>query len=207
MGTRNFIGVRKSGQLRVAQYNQWDGYPSGQGAGILTFLREHGLRGLEKNLPRCKFLTAQELTQAQNDIDAGRKTLSGDFPLFSRDHGSNILEMIALAEGDEPLLLRDSSEFPADSLFCEYAYVLDLDTEELEFFEGFNKVPLTAEEPFYELDQKRIHNQLKSATPAEYCAVRLVKRYSLWDLPENSSVLEKDLAEFRGEELAEEGAE
>ena len=40
MGTRNLIMVRKkNGDLKVAQYCQWDGYPSGHGVDILTFLK------------------------------------------------------------------------------------------------------------------------------------------------------------------------
>ena len=31
MGTRHMIGVVKDGIPRIAQYGQWDGYPSGQG--------------------------------------------------------------------------------------------------------------------------------------------------------------------------------
>jgi hypothetical protein len=33
----------------------------------------------------------------------------------------------------------DSHEFIKDSLFCEYAYIINLDTELLEFYTGFNK--------------------------------------------------------------------
>ena len=40
MGTRHLTCVVKDGDYKVAQYGQWDGYPSGQGIDILTFLRE-----------------------------------------------------------------------------------------------------------------------------------------------------------------------
>ena len=38
MGTRHMIAVVNNGKYRVAQYGQWDGYPSGQGVGVLGFL-------------------------------------------------------------------------------------------------------------------------------------------------------------------------
>ncbi|MHC5949058.1 hypothetical protein ACVXZ3_04645 [Providencia hangzhouensis] len=40
MGTRHLICVAKDGDYKVAQYGQWDGYPSGQGLTLLTFLRD-----------------------------------------------------------------------------------------------------------------------------------------------------------------------
>ena len=39
MGTRGLYCVVQDGELKVAQYGQWDAYPSGQGAVVLNFLR------------------------------------------------------------------------------------------------------------------------------------------------------------------------
>ncbi|HCQ9645363.1 TPA: hypothetical protein OMQ22_003603, partial [Acinetobacter baumannii] len=39
MGTRHLICVQHNNEYKVAKYGQWDGYPSGQGAGILEFLK------------------------------------------------------------------------------------------------------------------------------------------------------------------------
>ena len=39
MGTRNLTIVYVDGEYKVAQYGQWDGYPEGQGATCLDFLR------------------------------------------------------------------------------------------------------------------------------------------------------------------------
>ncbi len=38
-GTRNLTCVVVGGEYKVAQYGQWDGYPSGQGLTALNFLR------------------------------------------------------------------------------------------------------------------------------------------------------------------------
>ena len=43
MGTRHLICVVSDGDYKVAQYGQWDGYPSGQGAAILEFLHKEDL--------------------------------------------------------------------------------------------------------------------------------------------------------------------
>ena len=47
MGTRNLTKViDKEGNIRVAQYGQFDGYPSGQGANIVGFINEYNARYL-----------------------------------------------------------------------------------------------------------------------------------------------------------------
>lgn len=38
MGTRNSTLVKSKGKVKVAQYGQWDGYPTGQGQTIADFL-------------------------------------------------------------------------------------------------------------------------------------------------------------------------
>jgi hypothetical protein len=40
MGTRNLTSVRVGDAIKVAQYCQWDGYPTGQGETISVFLRK-----------------------------------------------------------------------------------------------------------------------------------------------------------------------
>ena len=47
------------------------------------------------------------------------------YPYLSRDHAADILELIDESK-DRTIWLNDSSSFAADSLFCEWAYVVDL---------------------------------------------------------------------------------
>lgn len=42
----------------------------------------------------------------------------------------------------------DSRGFGGDSLFCEYAYVIDFDKDVLEVYEGSNKTPTPADSRF-----------------------------------------------------------
>ena len=40
MGTRNLtMVINQKGEKKVAQYGQWDGYPSGVGVSVLNFLK------------------------------------------------------------------------------------------------------------------------------------------------------------------------
>lgn len=57
MGTRHLIAViDRKGTLKVAQYGQWDGYPSGQGVDVLKFAKNKVLLDeLEKRFDIIKF--------------------------------------------------------------------------------------------------------------------------------------------------------
>ena len=50
------------------------------------------------------------------------------YPYFSRDNGAQILDMIYHSE--EEVFI--SIDFAADSLFCQWAYVIDLDKNTFE---------------------------------------------------------------------------
>ena len=40
MGTRNITRVIINGQVKVNQYCQWDGYPTGRGEEVMLFMRD-----------------------------------------------------------------------------------------------------------------------------------------------------------------------
>jgi len=123
MGTRNLICAVIDGDFKVAQYSQWDGYPSGQGAVLVAIMQSimdfNELDAFKAKVRDCSFVPAEQCTRS---------------PEFSRDTGSKIL---ALIREHGAMKLYNSADFGADSLVCEYAYVVDLDREVLEFYEGF----------------------------------------------------------------------
>lgn len=53
---------------------------------------------------------------------------------LSRDTGAGILEMIASATESKPVPIVNDFEFINEPLFCEWAWVVDLDEEVLEAF-------------------------------------------------------------------------
>ena len=58
-------------------------------------------------------------------------------------------------EDDDLRIMIDSLDFLQDSLFCEWAYIINLDTEELEIYKGFVKEPPKESryyDPDFELD-------------------------------------------------------
>ena len=187
MGTRNLTIVHKNGEYKVAQYGQWDGYPSGQGIGVLGFLSSGKLESLRKNAMKCSFITDEEYKDLVKDYtNADADKFFGKYPQFSRDTGSNILNLVA--DADDGLKLRDDYSFAADSLFCEWAYVIDLDKNIFQIYKEFNQTPLEASERFFGMVCERYANRKSSDV---YHPVKLKKVFSLLDLPTIEEFLEE----------------
>ena len=71
---------------------------------------------------------------------------------MSRDTSYQILSIIANAQ--KPLGVRNDLDFAADSLFCEWGYVIDFDKETFEIYKGFNQIPLSENDRFFFLAEK-----------------------------------------------------
>ena len=152
MGTRNLVAVVLDGEYKIAQYGQWDGYPEGQGVRALEFLRGEGnIDRLRSALGRVRFLDmdgADAEMVKRFDAGLGSDEEKSWFDRFiSRDLGAEILASVANA-ADEVIVLKNSLPFAAESLFCEWAYVVDLDKGSFEVFRGFNNAPLAEGERF-----------------------------------------------------------
>jgi hypothetical protein len=145
MGTRNLTKViDKDGTLIVAQYGQWDGYPTGQGVSMLSFISEHGmLNKIEKSLPKCRFIDQSEIDQRWfrfqelTKFADAREDYQGFhiiYPSLSRDTATDILKVIVYS--NEDVELSDESSFEKDGLMCEGVYTLNYQTRE--FISWFN---------------------------------------------------------------------
>ncbi len=186
MGTRNLTCVVLNGEYKVAKYGQWDGYRSGLGTDILNFLRnEFDRNAFIAGVEKLTVISPAKLKELWNGCGADPKEdwvtmdvvekFKVTHPELSRDtSGGALLKLIqdGTAVWSHPNLM-----FAADSLFCEWAYVLDLDKGTFEVYEGFNKSPLDASERFAALPVKQYSGGNK------YYPVRLLKSYSLRRLP------------------------
>lgn len=181
MGTRHLIAVKANGAYRIAQYGQWDGYPTGQGAAVLSFLRKKSLPKFKEKCLKTQFISDGELKAlwiecgASPNSDFVNMDVANKFkslyPQLSRDAGSTVLEMVY--SSPDGIKLQDSINFAGDSLFCEWAYVIDFDKETFEVFKGFNTKKLDKNERFYSSPRDG----------KEYYPVSLAKTYSLKSLP------------------------
>lgn len=117
MGTRHYQTViDKAGVTKVAQYGQWDGYPSGQGSAILSFLRTADLDKYQHQLSRVREITEEESASIE-----GNKNWARDYPHLSRDCGSDIHQLIV--DGKVSFVsLMDRKEA---NKWCEGFYTID----------------------------------------------------------------------------------
>jgi len=136
MGTRGLIEVINSkGELKVAQYNHYDSYPSCLGADILTFLKCDGMiehlrdRVDETNYSKISFLTKNESEEIRVlNLSPRIYTALVSNSWVDINLGAEILYRLAMLSGD--VVLEDSSEFKEDTLMCEWYYLIDLQKNE-----------------------------------------------------------------------------
>jgi hypothetical protein len=121
MGTRNVTVVRFKKVVKVAQYCQWDGYPSGEGKVIAKFIQTK--MNLEKFKVKVDQLEFKEWDGKGEELPAE----------YNRDTGAKILELIQ--EGDIKYL-NDAEIFLYEGPFCEWGYLLDLDDETVTVFQN-----------------------------------------------------------------------
>lgn len=195
MGTRNLTMVIHQGKTRIAQYGQWDGYPEGQGSVILEFLKRlkknKTVERFKKHLLKVKFIDEIKQKEIDNFLESIGSRNGGldmeqyekyvnKYPLLTRNNGAKILELIHKEKNPDRLWVHDSTSFAADSLFCEYAYVIDFDKNTIEVYRGFNQKPLGKNQRFYYMS-KQAEKQREGR--GMYYPVRLAASFSLTKLP------------------------
>lgn len=149
MGTRGFVGFLIDGSTLRGSYNHFDSYPTGLGAQVqadLRYWRPLGWDGMREAVPQIRWVDAQAepskedqeafSATADTNVSTGR-----DWYSLLRDAQGSLRFML------EQKIATDERDFPKDSLFCEWSYVLDLKNEQVIILRGFNK-NLDREAPF-----------------------------------------------------------
>lgn len=142
MGTRGCYGFRKNGMDKLT-YNHWDSYPEGLGKDIAQFCKETSLAEMNEIFDRIVLVKGDSRPNAQQ-IGECIKYFNGDVSTGSIEDWYCLLRE---AQGNLNVYknglkyMVDDADFIKDSLFCEYAYIINLDTNELEFWVGFQKEP------------------------------------------------------------------
>lgn len=189
MGTRGFIGFVDTDGRETIAYNHFDSYPSGIGVEVLEFARHNvdtdnlaEVDRLAKNLkhvsdrvpPTQADMLALE-PYANGRVSTGRPT---DWYCLLRETQGNPVAILECGYAEH------DSNWPLDSLFCEWGYLVDLQNNTFEVYEGFQKTPPQygrwagkSPLPRYEYDT------------VEYHAVERVAVFSLKDLPSKSIFL------------------
>jgi len=207
MSTRGLYGFRYKG-VDYLVFNKSDSYPSGLGINTLWATREYfyeanppliswgniSLTEL-RNVAEKRIDALQRRVQALTLVQEDRRVtleeletlqLSGFFQGLP-DRYPTWREVFKAAEGCISLLIRGTlgfiaphNEFMLDSLFCEWAYIIDLDAQCFEVWEGAQKEPTP--------------RGLYGETPNDegYYPCKLIKSYPIYRFLE-SGVLELGL--------------
>lgn len=145
MGTRGLYGFRKNGVDKTT-YNHYDSYPDWLGHEVVHFCKETSIEEINEIFDRIILVDEQDKptkkqiaecieyyddsvgTQSANDWYCLLRDAQGDLNVYKR----GLKYMI------------DNHDFIEASLFCEYAYIINLDTNCLEFYVGFQTEPYSS---------------------------------------------------------------
>jgi hypothetical protein len=143
MGTRGAIGYYSQGENKIT-YNHYDSHPTGLGCNMVSYLesRNRNINLLRKDFDSVKMVDEQGVP-SQRQIDICRESGLIDLGVGNQ----SIEDWYCILRGAQGNLWQnvkcgfmiDSHTFMYDSLFCEWAYVINLDTEMLEIYKGYQK--------------------------------------------------------------------
>lgn len=142
MATRGIYGFYKNGVNKLT-YNHYDSYPSCLGDKVLYFLKnttELELNDIFNNIV---------LVEGNDYPDEKESEIlkSLGFPVEYHGEPLNWNEIIGCNSHDFSLLktkfpfMINDNNFIKESLFCEWGYIINLDDNSLEIYEGFQKEP------------------------------------------------------------------
>lgn len=142
MGTRGCYGFRKNG-IDKFTYNHFDSYPDGLGRDILSFCKHTSLAEMNEIYDRIILVnendepTSEQIAECSYwfNGDVSNRTPEDWYCLLRNAQG----DLNAYKTGLKYMI--DNHDFIQDSLFCEYAYIINLDTKKLEFWKGFQHKP------------------------------------------------------------------
>lgn len=168
MGTRGAIGFRLGAKDKVI-YNHFDSYPTGIGYCVFNFMKHMNLATIRDKVKAIKLVNEHE---KPNDLDIQRLKKYANLGVSEQSY-SDWYCLLHRAQGNLQAYLDcgymiDNQNFLKDSLFCEWAYIINLDESVLEIYKGFNK------------DKNALGRYaLQKKDKQGYCGVRLITRQHL----------------------------
>jgi hypothetical protein len=183
MGTRGLVGFRIDRKDKLA-YNHFDSNPEELGQKALEFASEQASSEVARPGLRTR-VRAIRLIEDTSELSKKEVRLCMPYCDTEVSTGSpkDLYCLLRKAQGELGVyaklgLMPNMSEFAKDSLFCEWAYIINLDNNTLEVYQGFNKNPAAKGRyaKYRGYDKERDEW-------ADYCGIRLIKVYSLDKLP------------------------
>lgn len=152
MSTRGLVGVVVDDQIK-ATYNHSDSYPSWLGQRVLEFagtLTDAVTSAAVLEQARAvRMIDDDDAEVSEADLAAlAAKGVTPNTAVGAQADSPTWYQALRDVQGDLGRTLElgymiDGASFAQDSLFCEYAYLVNLDTRMIEFYEGFQTSPGT----------------------------------------------------------------
>lgn len=145
MGTRGLYGFRKDG-IDKTTYNHFDSYPDYLGrkaAELCAFATPELLEKIYDSIILVDEDVPPTPEQVKQCVDAGyydgsvSEQSTEDWYCLLRNLQGEFEEYKKNAVAGRTTFMADRKEFITNSLFCEYAYIFNIDTQKLEFWVGF----------------------------------------------------------------------
>lgn len=147
MSTRGLFGLRYNNTDKLS-YSPSDSYPSNLGSRVIETI---------------KLLADNELVTMYNLMqDADEEEAEWDFSHWK-----------VLTKDNKPIPYYHDNKFIRDSLYCEYAYIINLDNNTLEFYIGFQEKPQKGNRYGEEV------TYVGSSSGTEYYPCKLAKVFTL----------------------------
>jgi hypothetical protein len=196
VGTRGLTGFVVGG-TEYLQYQQCDSYPSGVGIDVLKWLKNANLERVVEQAKALKLIDPESTPTAEQIKACAPWTNLG----VSEGKTSDWYCLVRETQGDPQAILdcgyvRDASDFALDSLFCEWAWVIDLDRAVFQAYEGFQKAP-HAEGRFADRVISEPELPYPSST-SRYWPIKLKAEWSLERLPTDEEFLALEASDDEG---------
>jgi hypothetical protein len=142
MSTRGLYGFYRDG-ITKATYNHFDSYPTGLGRQVAEFVLNTTLNEMNHIFDNI-IMVDSDTTPTDAQIHECWEFYD---PSVSTRKPQEWYALLRQSQGDLNFYkhglkyMIDSANFIEDSLFCEWAYIINLDTNVLEVYEGFQKEP------------------------------------------------------------------
>jgi hypothetical protein len=181
MGTRGALGFVVDETAKIT-YNHFDSYPDGLGDDTLAWLRTTLDEGREQEV--------RDQARALVAVDEDSEPTAEEWERFGHladrnvSTGQDWYALLRDTQGDAGKILEagayaDASTFPLDSLFCEWAYLVDFDTRTFEVYEGFRRTPATE------------GRWAEQSGRGDYYPIQRIAAYSFDELPERLALEER----------------
>ena len=196
MGTRSLTVVIHNNAVKFAQYGQFDGYPESLGVTLLKFFSNtSNSEALKSMLPKMRLWNEndqkQELEFLQS-LNCENSWMNKEqqlqyqkrYPLrylevYGKLKEGKLLELLLQFNRLDEIVTTDSYEFAKDSLYCEWAYIIDFDKNAFEVYKGQNTTGIAPEDRFFSLYEKS----------NDYYPVKIILSFLLNDLPDEEEFI------------------